>query len=135
MKSVLRFLIVGGIATIIDYIVYMRLSGLLDISAAKVSSMLVASVFSYYLNKRWTFENKDRTNWKYLSKYYIAFFINVAVNTFSNRITYYFCVDRIEFSELVGKTVAFVIATGAAMIVNFLLQHFWVFNKKKKEKR
>lgn len=57
-----RFLITGGISTGIDFIIYIFLSSYFDISIAKVISMIIASIFSFILNKTWTFSDIEKVN-------------------------------------------------------------------------
>ena len=90
----------------------------------KIISMLIASVFSYMLNKTWTFGNNDRNHKLYIWKYYVAFVINVAVNTLINTLIY---------NKTKQKLIALIIATGCATIVNFTLQKVWVFKKGENE--
>lgn len=59
-KSLYRFVLTGGSSTLIDFIIYYFMSNYIDISIAKCISMLCSSVYSYYLNKRWTFENDKK---------------------------------------------------------------------------
>ena len=121
-KCILRFIVIGGISTLIDFGIYWICSKVCDISIAKFVSMLIASVLSYILNKLWTFEDTKKTNLVSLVKYYITFGVNMGINISINR-WIFICSGN--------KFIAFVVATGCAMIVNFLLQNFWVFRKEK----
>ncbi len=129
-KSAYRFIIVGGVATFIDFLLYMVLSRYMDISIAKFLSMSASSILSYFANKCWTFSNNERSNMKYITKYYVTFFVNMSVNLLINRCVYYICVSRFLLMTSLSKCVAFVIATGVAMIVNYVLQKCWVFKQK-----
>ena len=114
----IRFLIVGGTSTLIDYILYMLLSIRLDVSISKLISMLCASIFSYINNKNWTFSNKEKTNTIMIIKYVGSQIVNISVNILVNAIMY----------KLLGiKTIAFIFATGTAMVVNYLLQNYIVY--------
>lgn len=57
-----RFLIIGGLSTIIELIVFNVLCfGLgMDVVAAKVIASLVALVNAYFGNREWAFKNRDR---------------------------------------------------------------------------
>lgn len=118
-KRLFRFCIIGGITTIIDFIIYWFLSKSIDISLAKICSMLCASIFSYFINKSWTFENSDNKHIRYIWRFYIVFVINIILNT-SNKLAY---------EKTRNKIFAFIVATGCATIINYLLQNFWVFRK------
>lgn len=120
-KSILRFGVIGGIATILDWAVYWFLSESIDISVAKICSMVLASIFSYFFNKFWTFENLDKNHANYLWKYYITFFVNVAINTSINT-------AMLIWTE--QKLLSLILATGCATIVNYVLQRLWVFGER-----
>ncbi len=116
--STVRFCIIGVCSTTIDFIFYMIFSTKLHILWAKCISMLISSVFSYFLNKSWTFRNTEKTNIRYLFRYYLSFAANIGTNTLINYIV---------FSLTQNKIPSFVIATACAMTVNFLLQKYFVF--------
>ena len=65
-SSIVKFLLVGGCSTGLDFVIYMLLSLRLPITVSKGISMILASVFSYVVNKQYTFENKEKTNAVYL---------------------------------------------------------------------
>ncbi len=121
--DIIRFLIIGGISTLIDYTLYMLISIKISIIIAKFISMLCACIFSFFANKNWTFSNKEKINSKMIISYIITQVINISVNTGTNYIMY---------NLTNSKTIAFIIATLIAMIVNYLLQHFVVFKGGKK---
>ena len=83
-KSLFRFIIVGGCSTSIDFAIYILLSIKLSVKLAKTISMVIASIFSYLANKRFTFENRDRTNWRYIVKFYMVFSLNMIANVGAN---------------------------------------------------
>lgn len=118
--SFFKFLLVGGSSTLIDFIIYLLLSMRLDITISKILSMIIASFFSYMVNKKWTFVYDGKTNVALIFKYIFSQLVNISVNTLVNTFMY-------NWLEL--KIVAFVIATGVAMIVNYLLQKFLVFKR------
>lgn len=121
-RSIIRFAIVGTITTVIDFIIYWFISKTCDISVAKCISMLLASIVSYFLNKLWTFENNDKKNSKYLWKFYVTFGVNMGINISVNRLVY---------SLSNNKIWAFILATGCATVVNYILQRVWVFKDEK----
>ena len=118
-KSEFRFLIIGGCSTLIDFIIYMIISNYINITLAKLCSMMIASVFSYIFNKNWTFKDKENTSIKLVMKYVFSQIINILVNTMTNTLVYN--MTRI-------KILSFVCATAIALVINFLLQKIVVFN-------
>ncbi len=121
--SAFKFLIIGGISTAIDFCIYMIISNYIDITISKLISMTIASVFSFIFNKNWTFINKEKTSVIMALKYILAQIINIGVNTGINTLVY-------NLTKV--KIIAFIIATGIAMVVNYLLQKIVVFNGGKK---
>lgn len=117
-KSIFRFIVIGGLTTLIDFIIYWFISKCLNVTISKVISMLLASIFSFYFNKVWTFSNADSKKIKYLWKYYVTFSLNVLINTTVNTTVFYHTGE---------KVIAFVIATGVATTFNYLMQKLWVF--------
>lgn len=120
INSLLKFIVVGGCSTCIDFIIYMFLALKLPITVSKGISMVAASVFSYILNKQFTFENKEKTNVSYLVRFYIIFGANFGTNL---------AVNQIIFDETGYKTIAFILATVCGMMVNYLGQKFFVFHQ------
>lgn len=116
-----RFCAVGICATTIDFAFYMLFSICLHILLAKGISMLISSVFSYLLNKNWTFRNTEKTNGRHLFRYSLTFAANIGTNTLINYLVF-------KLTQM--KLAAFIISTCCAMVVNFLLQKYFVFNKK-----
>ena len=120
-SSVFRFLLVGGSSTLLDFILYTALSLHESVTIAKSISMLLASLFSYILNKQFTFEDKNPTDFGYLLRFYTVFFANFAVNVGTNSLLLFMTNWRI---------LAFAIATLAGMAVNYLGQKHFVFQKR-----
>lgn len=122
-KSQARFLVVGGSSTLLDFIIYMLLSTKLNITISKFISMTVSSIYSFLINKNWTFNNKNKITFILTFKYILCVFINIFVNTTSNTLI---------FNLTNNKIISFIIATGFAMIVNFVIQKEVVFRGGKK---
>ena len=116
--QILIFLVIGGLATTLDFIIYNYLLNFFSINISKLISMLSSSLFSYFMNKIFTFNKGKNYNSKYLLKYYIVFLINLLTNVSVN---YYIC----KWTSI--KILAFILATLFGMIVNFIGQKFYVF--------
>ncbi len=119
--NIIKFLIVGGTSTLIDYFIYMIISLRINLITSKCISMVCACIFSFFANKNWTFNIKTKINRKMLSSYISVQIINIGVNTFSNYLL---------FQILHSKTISFVFATGIALVVNYILQNHFVFKEK-----
>lgn len=119
-SDLIKFVFVGGCSTGIDFMIYMFLSIQFSMAISKGISMICASAFSYFVNKNFTFEVKEKTNVVYLVKFYMVFVANFGSNLMSNYFVY---------GWLKSKIVAFICATLVGMTVNYLGQKFVVFKK------
>lgn len=118
-SKIFRFLIVGGCSTLIDFVGYMLLSIKINITLSKGISMIVSSIFSYFANKKFTFNNRDKTNIVYLARFYLVFAANFVTNL---------GVNYLIFNRTGYKLLAYVLAAVCGMTVNFLGQKFVVFD-------
>ena len=75
-KTLWRFILVGIINTLVGTAVMFSFYNLLHLSywISSASNYVIGSIVSYFLNKYYTFENKERS-WKIVAK----FIINIAV--------------------------------------------------------
>lgn len=119
-KSVIKFLAVGGCCTFIDYSIYMMIVDKIGVLGGKGISMGCSMIINYLLNKYWSFDAKKTKKGKEITRYILSQVANITVNM---------SINFIVLSVIGQKTIAFLCATGVAMIVNYLLQRFWVFKK------
>lgn len=119
-KSIYRFLFVGGISTVIDFVIYIVIRLYIGTSVGKLLSMICANLFSYFMNKKWTFSSKQSTSLRLVGLYLLSQGINIGTNVLTNAYMFHLT-NKVVFS--------FVVATGVAMTVNFLCQKLFVFNK------
>ena len=59
----IRFCCVGAANVLVDYGVYRALGFVMPIYAARGLSWMVACLFSYAINRRWTFKARDKGLW------------------------------------------------------------------------
>lgn len=118
--KILRFFVCGGTSTLIDFILYFLLSILLDVSLAKFISMTVSCIVSFFLNKRWTFQIRQKPALGQVFKFIAAQILNISANVLSNA----------WFYNIIHKKIpAYLFATALGTTINFLLQRFFVFKK------
>lgn len=115
---ILRFLFVGGTSTLLDYGIYLLVSRRVNFNLAKALSMVCSCVYSFFLNKSFTFQDKRRTSVGHVARYLISQAINIGINV---------AVNALVYGWTDWKLLGMLCATGSAMIVNFLLQRFFVF--------
>lgn len=117
-SSIYKFVVSGGVATIIDFVCYMLLRLFAWPSVAKTISMIIANIWSYVVNKRWVFASDKKTDYKMLGAYVVVQALNLGTNVGVNSLMLY----------LTGFVIlSFVVATLCATIVNYSLQKLIVF--------
>ena len=136
IKQLVRFVVVGVINTGIDFLILNILmfstkitsgSGMI---AQNAISFSIATINSYYLNKAWTFEDKDNKKGgvkfaQFLTVSLVGIVINtVIVYSFTTSIQPMFGISPQLWAN-VGK----ILATGISLIWNFLGYKFIVFKK------
>ncbi|HNW85692.1 MAG TPA: GtrA family protein [Candidatus Limiplasma sp.] len=117
----IRFALVGGTATLLDYGLYMALGWALPLPAAKGISTTLACVYSFFLQRRWTFRAAP-ASLPMAVRYLLTQAVNISVNVLVNQLAY---------GVLHQRTLAFALATAAATTVNYLLQKAFVFSPPK----
>lgn len=108
-----RFVLVGGLAAVLDYGSY-RLLLLLDvpIDPAKAIGFVLGTTLSYLLNRSWTFEAAGRAHvvGRFLALYGTTLVVNVGVNAVGVRL----------LDGVTGRiTIAWLVAQGVASTLNF----------------
>ena len=122
--ELIRYFIVGLSTVLIDFFIYKFLSNFLIIEISKTLSFLTGSLWSYQLNRLWTFKNiKPKLSQfiKYLVIHISSLFLNVLVNSLLIKI--------LPTNFLWRLNLAFTFATLASAIYNFLFIKFLIFNK------
>ena len=120
IKEVLRFLVGGGTAVVVDFCIYRLLllfSWNMDI--AKMISFICGAGVGFIINKFWTFERKQfviKEVLKYVGLYICTGFINAIVN-------------RCTLSVINIQIIGFLVATGVSPVLNFLGQKYVVFER------
>jgi putative flippase GtrA len=119
--QVLRFIITGGFAAIVDFGLYV--AGLaigLNVNVAKSLSFVAGTITAYLINRRWTFQAPpSRSRFvAVMLLYALTYAVQVGIN-------YLFYMQFAEYSWRVP--VAFVIAQGTATVINFVVQRAVIF--------
>ena len=121
IKQIIRFIIVGGIATIIDYIVFFLLHDYLRVNTliSNIISFTVSVIYNYIASINWVFEvNTNLDKKKQFIIYIILSIIGLVINTG----IVYLCVDVLKMFSLIGK----VIATTIVMTYNFITRKMFL---------
>lgn len=121
LMQVLKFLIVGGIATIIDYAIFFLLHEIIGIGTiiSNIISFTVSVIYNYTASVKWVFEvdkSKDK------KQQFIIFIVFSIIGLLLNTGIVYLCTDIIKLYSLIGK----VIATSIVMIFNFITRKLFL---------
>ena len=124
-KELTVFVVVGVITVLIDFIVYnvlveFRLS---DVNVAKGVGFVSGTIFSYFMHRIWTFGHKTHkpgTVWRYVLIYMSTLGANVSINSFVLNLSF-------EFQFII--LLAFIVATAASTILNFIGMKWFVFKE------
>lgn len=119
--QLLRFVLVGGVAFLVDYGAYQALLAAGTwIHAAKGISFIAGTSTAYLLNRRWTFRTPGSTARfaAFLALYGTTFFVNVGMNALA--------LHTLPATPW-EITIAFVIAQGTATTINFVVMRVLIF--------
>ncbi len=118
IKELLRFLVGGGSAVIVDFVLYHIFMEVgITLSVAKGLSFFCGAVVGFVINKLWTFESKGFSKGE-IVRYVILYSITACINALVNMAV--LMMTSLSF-------LAFLCATGVSTILNFLGQKFFVF--------
>ena len=123
-SQVIRFGIVGAVATIIDYglmVALTELVGLLYLLSCAIS-FLISVIVNYILSIRFVFTpNKNISKTVEL----VVFILLSAIGLGINQAIMWFTVEQIKISYLIAK----IVATGIVMIYNFISRKLFLEKK------
>lgn len=109
-KQIINFLIVGTIATLIDWLIYHVLCNIFFISPyiANVMSFTIALVFNYYASSKWVFNFKNNS--------FLSFVFLSVLGLLLSELLLYIFIEIISIHIMLSK----VLATCITMIFNFV---------------
>ncbi len=136
IKQFAKFIIVGGINTAIDFLVLnteMWLTGIHDgfsMIILNSISFSIATINSYFMNKRWTFEDKKKQS---ESVKFSQFLIVSVIGMIINSGVVYILTTEIQpiagINPQLWANGAKLVATGVSLVWNFVGYKLWVFKK------
>lgn len=129
-RQLVKFAIVGGTNTLLYWLIYYGLTRTTRYFAAhllvaNVTAFLLASVSSFILNHRWTFQRPGRANWREVANFYVVVMGGLIINTATLSLL------LIPFHH--HDLPAVFCATIASFIWNFTLSKLWVFKVESRE--
>ena len=116
----IKFALVGVLNTLMNWIIFFILnaSGFYYL-VANIISYSISTLNSYLWNSRWVFkyqgDNKKETTLKFI----VLNIFGLVLNT----IILFVLVDKLKLNKMVGL----IITTAIVMIINYMINKFWVF--------
>lgn len=121
MIKLIKFCIVGGINTLITLLIFYLLNKLLGMHYLISSTIgyIFGMINSYYLNKIWTFHDKDTR----IALQFIKFIVVNVTSLSINILVMYILVDELKIDSMISQ----IIATGFSTISNYIGSRLLVF--------
>ncbi|MES2617451.1 MAG: GtrA family protein [Bacteroidota bacterium] len=149
IKQITKFFIIGLSAVLVDLIVYYLTSDIFKVNTdiSKAAGFLIGSVYTYYLNKKWTWRHTEKSNKGMIGRFAIIYAISFVCNILINRYSLEYIPDFLASATITradgtsyallsfkgDKFLAFFFATVFSAGFNFVGQKFWVFKAGKSD--
>jgi putative flippase GtrA len=129
LHQFVKFALIGVINTAVDFSIYFlltRYTGFFNVKThqytpygANIISFLIATTFSFYANRSWTFKREDKASLGEAARFYSTTVSGLALNSG----LLYILVSLFHFNDLISK----VFTTLVTIFWNFLFKKFFVF--------
>lgn len=121
-----KFVIVGVINTFVGTVIMFLVYNIFHFSywVSTASNYIVGSVVSYFLNKYFTFQNKDK-NWKMIIRFIVNIFICYLVAYGIAKPLVGKAISGVSIS--VKENCAMFVGMCLFVMLNYIGQRFWVF--------
>ena len=121
LLQIFKFIIVGGTATVIDFVVLFILKEFIGLNeiVANTISFTVSVIYNYIASVKWVFDvDQDKSK----SKQFITFIVFSIIGLLINNLILWICIDKLSIYYLIGKA----IATGIVMVFNFITRKMFL---------
>ena len=119
-RQIISYLMVGGIATVIDWTIYYILTKVgIDPLAGNVAAFLVSVIYNFWASRKYVFSfSPDDTLAKQFAKFMTTALSGLAIS----EAIIYVGVRKLQLNELLVK----IMATGVTMVINFIVRKLWM---------
>lgn len=137
INQIMKFGIVGALAFVIDYGVYVLLANGLQINylIANIFGFTLSLIFNYLMSMKFVFERKEDTDKR---KEFITFTILSLIGLGINELIIFGCVDGVYLNSAflqekidigLAKQAGKIVATGIVMVYNFISRKIFIEGK------
>ncbi len=119
--QIFKFVIVGGIATIIDWFVYYILYNMFNLNPliANIFSFIVSVIYNYIASVKWVFDvNTNKTK----KRMFIEFMIFAVLGLILTEILLWLFISVFNIDKMISK----IIATAIVMVFNFITRKIFL---------
>jgi len=120
LMQIFKFIIVGGIATIIDWIIYYLLYNYLDFDplVANILSYLLATIYNYFGSVKYVFKVNDKN----MKKTFTIFLMLSLVGLLLSELLIYLMINIMLMNKMLAK----IFATMLVMIFSFVTRKYFL---------
>ena len=125
--SFIKFALVGVVNTLIDFVVYALLTTIgVNYILAQWISYSAGILNSYVMNRKWTFERKEKSSKREVISFVIVNLITLSLTSFLLTVLY----NKWGISLLISKLLITIVSVG----INFIGTKLFVFTTKKERR-
>ena len=122
IKEFFLYLVVGGIATVTEWLVFFLLDKCyLHYAVATVIAYIVSTFVNWLAGRLLVFKQSEHKFLKEIVSVYLASIVGLV----GNLLLMWIAVDLLSANEMLSK----VIATGIVFLYNFLVRKFWIYKQ------
>lgn len=123
-QQLIRFTIVGGIATVIDFAIYIFLTRGFSFWQenyfwANLIALFIGATLNFNWNRQWTFFYQRENIWGPYFKFWLVVVVTIILYQFF----FYLLVNFLFFFDLLAKIIVAILI----MLIRFAIQKYWVF--------
>lgn len=121
LNQIFKFIIVGGIATIIDWLIFFILNTILNINPliANIFSFSISLIYNYIASVKWVFNVSKKKNKK---RIFMEFIILSVVGLLISEFLIWLLVDKLSINSMISK----IISTAIVMVFNFITRKIFL---------
>lgn len=114
--QIFKFVVVGGIATLIDWAIYYILFNYFHIFPliSNIISYSISVIYNFIMSVKWVFDTKDKSMKRLLFEFIVLSLIGLIISEF----IIWFFLEILSFDSIIAK----ILSTLIVMVINFILR-------------